>query len=309
MRFYLYAHIRNDTDEVFYIGKGEGSRFKSQQGRNSYWMNIVNAHGYKAVIIEYFETETEAFNAEMFFIASLGRKDLGQGPLVNMSDGGEGASGAVRTEEQRKRYSENTWMRTEAGRASMRGDLNPSKRLEVRVILSERNPHRDPTIREKGAATFRAMGDTHPSKSEKHRNFMREKNPAKRDDVRLKISKSRLGQPSWNTGMKLGPLSDEHREKIGTASKKNWNAKRISGDPLFSDDGLTRIKEATRKRSLQQSKGTYITPKGAYQLISEAATANGFTGATIVKNCMGYKRDGKYYAPKLGWSFTPKAKK
>jgi len=307
MKFYLYGHIRNDTGDLFYIGKGEGTRFKSQQGRNPYWLNVVNAHGYTSVIIEHFETETEAFEAEIFFIAAIGRKDLGHGPLINMSDGGEGASGAIRTEEQKKRYSEKTWMRTEAGKASMRGDLNPSKRPDVRLILSEKNPHRDPAIREKGAATFRAMGIAHPSKSDKHRKLMRENNPAKRDEVRKKISESRMGQPSWNTGMNLGPLSDDHRSKISQASKKSWSAKKESGEPLFSPRGLAKIKEAARQRSLRQSKGTYITPKGSYELIAEAALANGFTSATIVKNCVGYKRDGKSYAPKLGWSFLPKA--
>jgi hypothetical protein len=306
MKFYLYGHIRNDTGDLFYIGKGEGTRFKSQQGRNPYWLNVVNAHGYTSVIIEHFETETEAFEAEIFFIAAIGRKDLGHGPLINMSDGGEGASGAIRTEEQKKRYSEKTWMRTEAGKASMRGDLNPSKRPDVRLILSEKNPHRDPAIREKGAATFRAMGIAHPSKSDKHRKLMRENNPAKRDEVRKKISESRMGQPSWNTGMNLGPLSNDHRLKISQASKKSWSAKKESGEPLFSPRGLAKIKEAARQRSLRQSKGTYITPKGSYELIAEAALANGFTSATIVKNCVGYKRDGKSYAPKLGWSFLPK---
>lgn len=166
MKFYIYAHYRNDTGEVFYVGKGEGNRHKSKQGRNPYWENIVKAHGYKAEILEYFATEDEAFQAEQALIAELGRKDLGKGLLVNMSDGGEGASGAVRTPEQRKKYSETTWMRTEAGKASMRGDLNPAKREDVRALLSKRNAHRDPAVRAKGAATFRAMGDAYPSKSD-----------------------------------------------------------------------------------------------------------------------------------------------
>lgn len=306
MKYYIYAHYRNDTNEVFYIGKGEGNRHKSKQGRNPYWENIVNAHGYKAEILQRFETEDEAFQAEQALIAELGRKDLGQGLLVNMSDGGEGASGAVRTPEQRQRYSETTWMRTEAGKASMRGELNPAKRDDVRAVLSERNAHRDPAIRAKGAATFRAMGDAHPSKSEKHRAMMRERNPAKDPAVRAKIAESRTGQTSWNAGLTLGPMSEEQKEKIGKSSKRAWDAKKASGEKLFSDDGLARIKEATRLRSLRQSKGTYTTPQGAFVLISEAAEANGVTSATITKNCCGYSRNGKEYPPKDGWSFTPK---
>ena len=197
-------------------------------------------------------------------------------------------------------------MRTEAGKASMRGDLNPAKRDDVRALLSERNAHRDPAIRAKGAATFRAMGDAHPSKSDKHRAMMRERNPAKNPAVRAKIAKSRTGQTSWNAGLTVGPMSEEQKEKIGKSSKRAWDAKKASGRNLFSDEGLARIKEATRLRSLRQSKGTYTTPQGAFVLISEAAEANDVTSATITKNCCGYSRNGKEYQPKDGWSFTPK---
>lgn len=306
MKFYIYAHYRNDTGEVFYIGKGEGNRHKSKQGRNPYWHNIVKAHGYTIEIIEHYESEGEAFQAELDLIAELGRKDLGKGLLVNMSDGGEGPSGAVRTPEQRQRYSESTWMRTEAGKASMRGDLNPAKRDDVRAILSERNAHRDPAVREKGAATFRAMGDAHPSKREKHRTMMRENNPVKDPEVRAKISKAKTGKPSPRAGMKVGPMSEEQKIKIKEAIRRAWEAKKASSEKLFSDEGLANIKESTRLRSLRQSKGTYVTPQGSFALISEAAAANMVSAKTITKNCLGYSRDGKKYAPKSGWSFIKK---
>jgi hypothetical protein len=306
MFYYIYAHYRNDTGEVFYVGKGEGNRHKSKQGRNPYWHNIVKSHGYISKILQYFEKEEDAHKAEQELIAERGRKDLGKGLLVNMSDGGEGASGAVRTPEQRQRYSESTWMNTEAGKASMRGDLNPAKRDDVRAILSERNAHRDPGVREKGAATFRAMGDAHPSKGEKHRAMMREMNPSKEPLVRAKISQSRMGQPSWNTGLSTGPMSDEQKVKIGESSKRAWEAKKASGGNLFSDEGLVNVKESTRLRSIRKSKGTYVTPQGLFALISEAAAANTVSTKTITKNCLGYSRDGKSYLPKVGWSFMPK---
>jgi hypothetical protein len=309
MKFYIYAHYRNDTDVVFYIGKGEGNRHNSKQGRNPYWHNIVKAHGYKSEILQHFETEEEAFQAEQELIAELGRKDLGNGLLVNMSDGGEGASGAVRTLEQRKNYSAKAWKRTEAGKASMRGDLNPAKRDDVRAILSARNPHRDPVIREKGAAKFRAMGEAHPSKSQKHRAMMREKNPTKDPAVRAKIAKTKTGIPSPRAGVKVGPMSEEQKANIGKSVKLSYEAKRSSGENFISDQGLEKIREATRLRSLKQSKGTYVTPNGDFVLVSEAALANSVSSKTVTKNCLGYSRDGKNYLPKSGWSFVENVKK
>lgn len=308
MKFYIYAHYRNDTDDVFYIGKGEGNRHNSKQGRNPYWRNIVKAYGYRSEILQHFETEEEAFQAEQELIAELGRKDLGKGLLVNMSDGGEGASGAVRTPEQRKNYSVKAWKRTEAGKASMRGELNPAKRDDVRAILSERNSHRDPVIREKGAAKFRAMGEAHPSKSQKHRTMMREKNPTKDPAVRAKISKTKTGIPSPRAGVKVGPMSEEQKANIGKSVKLSYEAKQSSGENIISEQGLEKIREATRLRSLKQSKGTYVTPNGEFVLISEAAVANSVSSKTVTKNCLGYSRDGKNYLPKPDWSFVEKVK-
>lgn len=45
LRFYVYQHTRNDTGEVFYVGKGSGDRLKSNKRRNSHWTRIVAAHG------------------------------------------------------------------------------------------------------------------------------------------------------------------------------------------------------------------------------------------------------------------------
>lgn len=306
MKYYVYKHLRKDTREVFYVGKGEGNRHKSKIGRNPYWKNIVEKHGLIIEIIEYFDAEKLAFEAEARLIASIGRKDLGKGPLVNMSDGGEGASGAVRTLEQRKTYSEKTWMRTEAGKASVTGDNNPAKKPETRKKLSENNAHRNPVIREKGAATFRAFGDKHPSKSIAHREMMRQANPASRPEIRKKISESKMGMPSPMKGIKTGPMSAEQKALISQTTKAAKDAKKAKGEKLISDEGAEKIRIASRERSLKNSKGTYLTPAGNFELLIDAARANAVSSKTIAKNCLGYERDGKCYQPKLGWSFKSK---
>jgi hypothetical protein len=61
-----------------------------------------------------FETEDEqaAFDKEVELIALYGRRDLGRGALFNLTDGGEGASGSIRTAEQKKligRFTKQYW--------------------------------------------------------------------------------------------------------------------------------------------------------------------------------------------------------
>jgi hypothetical protein len=51
-------------------------------------------------------SEEEVNKKEKYFIKLYGRRDLGTGTLVNMTDGGEGSSGAIRSEETRKKQSD-----------------------------------------------------------------------------------------------------------------------------------------------------------------------------------------------------------
>ena len=49
----VYAHIRKDTDQIFYIGIGKKKeRAHSQAGRNKHWKWIVNKVGYKVDIFK-----------------------------------------------------------------------------------------------------------------------------------------------------------------------------------------------------------------------------------------------------------------
>jgi len=93
---------------------------------------------------------------------------------------------------------------------------------------------------------------------------------------------------------------------IAAATKAAKDAKKARGEKLISDEGAKHIGIASRKRFLKQSKGSYITPKGSFELLIDAARANEVTSKTITKNCLGYERNNKYYPPKPGWSFKKK---
>jgi hypothetical protein len=106
-KFYIYLHIKLDIGEPFYIGKGVGDRAYRKGNRNRFWGNIVNKYGFDVVLLEEDLTEQEAFDREIYWIKRIGRKDLNQGPLVNMTDGGEGGStGRIWSEITRKKMSD-----------------------------------------------------------------------------------------------------------------------------------------------------------------------------------------------------------
>ena len=90
--FYVYEHLRNDTNEVFYVGKGKAGsgRIKTRNGRNQYWHNVVNKVGFTVhkKIVGIIDEEL-SFLIEIERISQL--SELGY-KLCNLTDGGEGLS-------------------------------------------------------------------------------------------------------------------------------------------------------------------------------------------------------------------------
>jgi hypothetical protein len=97
---YVYQHSRKDTGEVFYIGigsdtEGQYSRAYNKHRRSQYWHNVVNKSGYIIDIILDNISWDEACYTEQYLIAYYGRKNKSKGPLVNLTDGGDGGYGRI----------------------------------------------------------------------------------------------------------------------------------------------------------------------------------------------------------------------
>jgi hypothetical protein len=101
MYYYTYAYLREDKTP-YYIGKGTGDRLYKKGSR----VFAPPKDKSRIIYLKQNLTEEEAFKHEIYMIAVLGRKDLGTGILHNRTDGGDGVSGAIRSDETRKRMSE-----------------------------------------------------------------------------------------------------------------------------------------------------------------------------------------------------------
>lgn len=91
-RFYVYVHRRKTDNSIFYVGKGTGYRYK-RTNRNIYWQNIVAKNGYYSEFVIKNLTESQAISLEVNLIKFYGRENL-----CNMTDGGEGMSGHVKSQ-------------------------------------------------------------------------------------------------------------------------------------------------------------------------------------------------------------------
>jgi len=90
--FYTYAYLRKDGTP-YYIGKGRGRRCFSRRKR------VPVPPKERILILKKNLTEEEAWQHEIYMIFVFGRKDLGTGILLNCTDGGEGSSGAIRSQQ------------------------------------------------------------------------------------------------------------------------------------------------------------------------------------------------------------------
>lgn len=87
----IYRHLK-PCGEVFYIGIGnKKSRAYKKTERSEYWSSIVTKYpNYEVQIISFNITREEACELEKMLISWYGRRDLGTGTLVNLTDGGDG---------------------------------------------------------------------------------------------------------------------------------------------------------------------------------------------------------------------------
>ena len=184
--YYTYAYLREDRTP-YYVGKGRGNRLykKHQKGIS------VPKDKSRIIFLKQNLTEQEAFSHEEYMISVFGRKDLGTGILHNRTDGGDGASGAVRSEEFKKKLSE-----TKKGKS--RSEETKRKISEARK--GKPSPNYGKTHSEE---TKRKISEVHKGKTLS-------------EETRKKLSEITKGENSYWYGK---TLSEEHKRKLSEAKK------------------------------------------------------------------------------------------
>lgn len=146
-KYYLYRHIRLDTNEVFYVGTGTKKNKKffrtitseyqraycyKAHSRNSFWNKIFNKTQIKTEIIWETDSNEEIEAKEIEFIKLYGRRNLGLGTLVNLTDGGRSTKGVKVSEHTKKKQRDNSYLKRLKGSPD-----HPARSVEVYVYNKE----------------------------------------------------------------------------------------------------------------------------------------------------------------------------
>lgn len=194
---YVYKHIRQDKNEIFYIGIGIVKNYKrayqKNKSRNPIWENITKKTNYTVEIVIDNLSWEEACQKEKELIKLYGRIDLGTGTLANMTDGGD-------------------------------GNCNFSEFTKQKISNSLKGKTHSPETRQKRSESLKEIW-----KNEDLRNLKRQQSKILN---KLGIIGTK-GKPSKKRGV---PMTNEQKEKLSNSLKKYyeknsaWNKKNIDPD-------------------------------------------------------------------------------
>lgn len=209
--FYTYIYYDpSRNNEPIYVGKGTKSRAWLHIKRKNKHpfvqrLQFMKKNGIIPIIGIYAGLDEEfAHLLEMELIAKFGRKDLGKGPLLNLTDGGEGTTNVS---------------------LDIRNHLSEIKRGvtlsgEHRISISIGNTGRQVTQETRDKISYSNKGKV-MSEESKSKMSLAAKN-------RVPWNKGKKGcQTPWNKGISTGPQSPEIIEKKASSRRgKTWSISR-----------------------------------------------------------------------------------
>lgn len=271
--FYVYVIFRPNGIPC-YIGKGRKGRWKQhfKGSHNKRLRRVFAQSGGDLPIVKVRErlTNVEACAAEIALIRAVGRQDIGTGPLVNFTDGGEGLLGHIPTPETRSKRSAaltgrkrppeigdavrraSAWLRPEWKIKQRESHLGKNAPLEQRINQSAgqfRRHGKDPnSFKDPGAKLTtlqRMILGKPPMTKEEMADLTRQRNIGNKYGVGNK--KTPEGQARCNAAVAkanaLRVATPEYRELRRQIAKAMW-AKRSAAEKA---EWAERVRVATRK--------------------------------------------------------------
>jgi len=232
MNFYTYIYYDPSRgNEPIYVGKGVGKRvwshlYSKQKTPFVNRLQFMIKNGNKPTVGIYAGFDEElAHLVEMELISKFGRKDLGKGPLLNLTDGGEGQTGLIHTTETKRKMSESHLgiPRSEDTKQKIsKGNKNKPKSTEHRTNLSIANTGktREPLSEEVKRKISIANTGKVRSKDTLEKMSLAQTGSSNPNFGRPKSEESKLKSRMSNLGQKR---SEETKQRMSEAQRKRFN--------------------------------------------------------------------------------------
>ncbi len=265
--FYVYVAFRPWDGSPCYVGKGKGRRWQkfspADRRNNRHLLRIVakaRRLGLDFPVIKVREnlTEDEAFQTERAFIAAIGRGK--NGPLVNLTDGGDGPVGQKMSAKARKligKKSKEMWSqnRERIIAAQNEGRASPEYRAQ-RSAISKRVAS-DPARRaEQSKTILEKFSD--PEFCARH--SLATKKAMARDDVKENVS----------NGQKLRFQNPEELIKASRRRKGSKQSPETCAKIAAKHTGQKRSAEARANMTLGQLRRAPPTPETRAKMSASA---------------------------------------
>ena len=217
-RFYTYAYLREDRTP-YYIGKGTGKRLHNK-GRKDIRPPKDKS---RVIFLKKNLIEEEAFKHEIYMIAVFGRKDLGTGILHNRTDGGDGSSGVVVSEETKRKMSKARKGKSFSEEHKRKiSEAKKNQTEETRKKISQANSGRCYSEEQRKLRSERAKGRKHTEETKKKMSEKRKgrvlseetkqkirealSGVKRSEKTKKKISEVTKGRIPWNKGKSMAKL-------------------------------------------------------------------------------------------------------
>lgn len=226
---YQYSEDLKFEYEPFYVGKGKNRRYKdSLKDKYSFYKkNKIKAikNEEKEPITIFIKTEIEehvAFDLEIRLIKIIGRRDKNQGPLCNLTNGGDGSSGTIVSEETKNKrrgprrfhHSEETKNKIRLANTGHHRNLGRKNSEETKIKMRKPKSHSHSAWNKGKKMTEEEKYKMDLSGLQKGRGWNKDK---------------KLGKSAWNKGskgivkpnitsFKKGRVPHNKRQEISTVS-------------------------------------------------------------------------------------------
>lgn len=220
--FYVYIYFGIDGIPI-YVGKGHGSRWTRRgvhSSRNPHFLRIVakaerDGIDLPHIKIREYLTESDAFKTEVALIRAIGRRSNG-GPLLNLTDGGEGIKG----------FSHSAETRAKIGASNRGRKQTEEERIKRSVTLKGRPKH--PGHGAKVAAALRGIKFT----DQRRANISAARKGYKLTPEQLKKRKDTMASPETRAKLRMANLgkkaSAAARAKMSASQTARWAERRVA---------------------------------------------------------------------------------